>query len=53
MAAWRRGMLFVLAVLFVFSLLEAITGGGRENWITVIILALLLALTDWRRRANH
>ena len=53
MAALRRGMLFVLAGLFVFNLIEAITVGGRGNWITVVILALLFALTDWRRRANR
>ena len=53
MAAWRRSVLFALAVLFVFSLLVAITDGGRGNWIRAAVLALLFALTDWRRRANR
>ncbi|MGD9510983.1 MAG: hypothetical protein AB7X49_20800 [Geminicoccaceae bacterium] len=50
LAAWQRMVPFLLAVLLVFNLLEAITGGGRENWITVAIIALLLAIVLWRRR---
>jgi hypothetical protein len=49
-ATWQRMVPFILAVLLVFNLIEAITGGGRENWITAAIIALLLAVTLWRRR---
>ena len=47
---WQRLVPFILAGLLVFNLIEAITGGGRGNWITAAIIALLLAFTLWRRR---
>lgn len=50
LAAWQRILPAVLAGLLVFNLLEAITIGGRGNWLTAAIIALLLAFTLWRRR---
>jgi hypothetical protein len=50
LAAWRRIAPYILAGLLLFNLAEAIAIGGRGNWIMVAFLALLLALTIWRRR---
>ena len=50
LATWQRLVPFLLAGLLVFNLIEAVTIGGRGNWITAAIIALLLAYTLWRRR---
>lgn len=50
LATWQRVVPFILAGLLVFNLIEAITVGGRWNWITAAIIALALAYTVWRRR---
>lgn len=50
LAAWRRILPFVLAGGLVINLIQAITVGGRGNWISVAIIALLLALIVWQRR---
>jgi hypothetical protein len=50
LTTWQRVVPFILAGLLVFNLIEAITIGGRGNWITAAIIALLLAYTLWRRR---
>jgi hypothetical protein len=49
MTAWQRAMPFVLAGFLLGNLIGALTNGGRGNWITVALLALLLALIVWRR----
>ena len=50
LTTWQRVVPFVLTVLLIFNLIEAITVGGRGNWITAAIIALVLAFTLWRRR---
>ena len=50
LAAWRRVAPFVLGGLLLLNLAEAITGGRREDWISVAVLALGLALMVWLRR---
>ena len=50
LAAWRRVAPFVLGGLLLLNLAEAITGGRREDWIMVAVLALGLALMVWLRR---
>ena len=47
---YRRVLPFILAGLLVFNLVEDIINGGRANWITVAVMALVLALTLWWRR---
>ena len=51
--AWRRVVPFLLAGILLFNLGDAIINGGRGNWITVAILALLLALLVWQRRRTE
>ncbi len=50
LAAWRRMAPFVLGGLLLLNLAEAITGGRREDWIMVGVLALVLAMIVWQRR---
>ncbi len=50
LAGWRRVAPFVLGGLLLLNLAEAITGGRREDWIMVAVLALVLALTVWQQR---
>ncbi len=50
---YRRAVPFILAGLLLFNLAEAIINGGRENWIMVAVMALVLALTLWWRRRTE
>ena len=51
---YRRVFPFILAGLLLFNLADAIVNGGRDRWIIVAVMALVLALTLWwRRRAAH
>ncbi len=45
-ASWTP---FVMAGLLLFSIATAIMAGGRANWLTVAVVALLLALMLFRR----
>jgi uncharacterized membrane protein SirB2 len=40
---------FVMAGLLLFSIATAVMAGGRANWLTVALVALLLALMLFRR----
>ncbi len=50
LAAWRRIAPFILRGILLFNLAAAIGDGGRERWLIVALLALLLAFAVWRRR---
>ncbi len=50
LAGWRRVAPFVLGGLLLLNLAEAITGGRREDWLMVAVLALILAVIVWQRR---
>ncbi len=47
---WRRIAPFILAGILLLNLAEAISDGGRANWLMVALLALILALLVWQRR---
>ena len=43
----RRVLLFVLAGVLLFNLIDAIYHGGRANWLLVAVIALVLAFHLW------
>ena len=43
----RRVLLFILAGVLLFNLIDAIRHGGRANWLTVAVIALVLAFHLW------
>ena len=43
----RRVLLFVLAGVLLFNLIDAIRHGGRANWLLVAVIALVLAFHLW------
>ena len=45
--AWRRVAPFLLAGMFLLNVANAIANGGRGNWLTVAMLAIILALSLW------
>ncbi len=46
---YRRLLPFLLAGLLVFNLVGAVLDSTRGNWISVGVVALVLAFTLWRR----
>jgi hypothetical protein len=49
LAAWRRVAPFILAVLLVLNLIDAIVVGGRARWLWVAVFAIFIAVALWRR----
>ena len=43
----RRVLLFVLAGVLLFNLIDAIRHGGRATWLLVAVMALVLAFNLW------
>ncbi len=49
LAAWRRFVPYLLVGFLVLNLIEAIQGGGRDDWLIVGITAAALAFLLWQR----
>lgn len=46
---YRRLQPFILSGLLVYNLVDALVDPTRGNWLSVAIVALVLALVLWRR----
>jgi hypothetical protein len=44
---------YLLAVLPLVNLIDAITSGSRANWLLVALIALALAFLVWQRRRRE
>ena len=51
---YRRALPFILGVLLVLNLVQAVTNNTRNNWIGVGAMAVALAFILWyRARTDH